>query len=893
MTEDLQSFPGQTINPDTILWVLSWDEMSPYGAVAGGIVAINDDCGGLNSCVVFSPQQSFWGLIVVAGYTYSGGNPSYGYCDVVIKKNGIESGRAEDVWFGGWSLASHTIRQDDELFVGVPAGASADWHENHLFVLSNSSLNCSSNCGSFGWCGGYAGCRIAGLARLHVPEYLQAARVLVGAYLQGTTVRTQLFHNRIGDGWIGSQYEDADSDWLTYEIEEWLGTCDTATGPGEDCSTTEGKELALRGGFHPSDSDNDGIEDSREVFGVRRICFGSMEEPYNDPGDCMDATFAWGDISGVPMFELPVSAMDSPDPTEYDLYLEVDAQENSGEELFLTAVQKLWVYFAYALEGLQCVENTSLNPGDCPSSQELEHYNRIVPHIYHDEVLVGRPQGRPGWSWWSNTAVFNRHFTKARKYTGTFRHALMVYSSAGITTSSPSRRFVAGRADEGSRYSTVFAHELGHAMGIPGDNYDVAYPSMMDYGWVHTGEQLNRKADSLGRAWSESVRDACDIDDDCLNGWECRNHSCRETCVDDSDCDDPAECDNGLCAISCAYENNRFSRGLESDLNESSLAERGYGGRTAAQVACYGDRNSQSFSVACNYSQTDCKIDWERDGIYDFGTVSADIDAGPTTLHDDNNDWLEMYGDGEVSLEDMFVRDMLVFGTTMLRDGYGNPLDYSGCDIETDALGGVQFGPGPEPTWLYGDGARFSGPGFAHEVRLGASPCFDSISTTIDSKHFEGFRFDFFTYLESDPLQKSVSYYYMVDSDLVEIRVFGGSRRVQAVVHRGGSTSTITSGVGLDLNWWYHIVVVWDTEDEIARLYVIPWLDNNNWDHDGADCKCAWNAPLVSEFSPGEISIGKKRSSSTYTMHGFIDEVAMMNTPASGIRIDEVTCPCD
>ncbi len=906
-TEDLALLPGQTSGLDTVLWVVELESFNLYGAATGTVIAVNDDCGReLRSCVTFTPASSFVGIVFVAGHTTVSGSQGYGQCDVVISENGQEEFRSDDIWFGGWSISRHTVLEDDEMFVGVPTNtAPFDWHENQMVLFENSTIDCQADCGEFRWCAGYGQCRVSGLSRLTSDSNYGQSRILVGAQLQNTFVPTRLFHSRLGSGWSGLDYGDPDYDHLTNEIEEHLGTCDSAIGPGVDCSTTFGRKLASRSGFDPADSDNDGLGDLSEVFAKRVLCAPAPVPPYNDPHTCMDVTLDWVDYSGLSTFELPVSAMDSPDPIEFDYYLEMDSLvDSTGANAFLDPFEKLWLFYVYAVEGLQCFTNSSTDSADCEYPTALDEYNRVVPHLFDDQEHV-RKDNPPAWGERISRAYFNNSltFSAHRKFTGIFHYALLTFYGGG---QGGTRRLVAG-SDGGMVGAYVLAHEIGHLLGLPAgawaDDRNVNRTSIMNYGF---NGSFARKAQVGNSIWPSSIGDGCAVATDCGDpaDWSCFQDVCHRICAADNDCDDPAACIGGVCRIDCDVENARFSRGLEPDIDENNLQETNFSRRFAATVPCYRSLIPPTppiqtfYSVACGGGTGNCKIDWDQDGAFEAGTVTKNIDEEGTvlTVHSDANLWARIYDTAKGDLSHMFEPHFIVLGSNMNTNASGDPEEWSGCFTNMRSMNGVQYLPGGGALWPYGDSAVFGGPGTTDGIQIDPNECLSSMTSTIDGIAPEGLRLDLLLRANSDPATQGASYYQIYHSNYIEIRLYARTMQLQAWLYISHSPTTVavplTAPMAIVVNDWYKLSVLWDIDSSMFRFIVIPSdpIQVGEWDGANADCVCNTHASQGNEYLPEVSFLGHNPSSSTLTFDGSVDELVLTNYTTRRPELMQVSC---
>ena len=338
-TNSLVGFGGST--PDTVLYVLKCADSS---CTSGDIRAIDDDgndetsrtLGPYDSKVVIdAPDSGTWAAVVVS---YSMGR--HGTATIDIAQSGGVNQTWTDETFGGWHVRDKELRTNDVLLVAKNPGTAsmttagfANYHDSLLFAASTMATGgrpCTTNCSKFQFQDDtYYGASVATLqTRMTIDAAMgspTAARVVVGVYGNGTVsteyfrMNARLAHVRRptsqGGSWTGTAQADLDSDGLTSEIEDQLGTCDASLSEvdpdgGTDvivigygcnaardwvndqvdgfdnsspsCSSSPGQPKC----WSPKDSDNDGIDDASEVFAVAATCDAGPAGPYRHATNC-------------------------------------------------------------------------------------------------------------------------------------------------------------------------------------------------------------------------------------------------------------------------------------------------------------------------------------------------------------------------------------------------------------------------------------------------------------------------------------------------------------------------------------------------------------------------------------------------------------------------------
>lgn len=698
--------PSATTAPDTVIYVLN------KGALT---VVASDDDGNTDpsqstaSSLQFTATTSFAARVVVTAFT-GGSNDvdlSFGTTDILVWN--VTTGTAlhalNDVEFGGWSLGSRTFRQGDRVFVGVaPDSQAHDVFRNRAVLFSNSALTCSSNCGTYQ----ELDTMVDGLSRLKVPTTISLGRIYVGSGVGGERVSARLLHSRIGAGWgaaacpTTSGFADCDGDGLSRELEAAthatdrslaINTCESVTGPSTFCQGDGVRHFNSRGAdWHPRDSDNDGLSDLHEVFGILRTCASAPVAPYFFPGACLDATLE--PQAGATSYWLALSALD-PDPTDVDVFVHAVPQLTpTGNNAWPAALNPVplrpppyspttvngnhtdFMNYIYEQEGLECEEN--FGTAGCGV---LPYYHINVHLLWAspiDALLhTAQTSDWPTYDYF-NAAIASNWFT--RRFTGVFRYAQFL--------SEPGVGFSSGRTLTGygnvapnviamDRAAAVTAHELGHSLGLghggnDDDNFKAPYPSLMNYGFG----VLPRKG-TTGDIWPEDFGTVCActgatppvscLDAACNQGGRCTGARNSPTlncpvgqCINMAGvCARGGNCATYACAVDVSREAARFSRGGNPTFDEGNMpAEAGMATRRAAtQLHAYGGVSGdpyEPFAASClpaGICNTDWNWDFDRNdpagntvasslnGNSSPGGANQATDAGI----DDNNDWLSMF----------------------------------------------------------------------------------------------------------------------------------------------------------------------------------------------------------------------------------------------------------
>jgi len=868
-TLDLKNLPGQSNVVDTLMWLLNTSD--------GTVVAINDDYSGYASRIYLTATSSYTARLVVANY----GDGRQGTCDIEVRDNGQIVSSWNDVMFGGWNRTNHAVKSGDRLFVGVPPdGADHTYCINKVFVFSSSSTNCSTNCGRYVEGDGAVNL----LSRAFVNFDASYARVLVGSNLLSTRGSTRLFHSRLGAGWGGArQYQDADGDGLTYEIEALkdpggnasltVDTCDYYNsevdyGPSSDCRQNAGRRFVSRAytgyPWSAKDTDNDGIEDGWELFGVAKACSQIPQPPFNSPGTCIDMTWT-PTCQGPYCVSTGVSSLGS-DPREYDAFYHLDYQ--SG--YYPTSTTLAAVSFPYEEEGRECPEIATQDDSYCPGQiDNAGLYYRVTLHMLQGAAL-DVDNYRSGVGLWETYESFNATFTGHRKYTGIFNYGLIVKGACPCFADAAS--FISGNPYAmGAAISQ--AHEMAHSLGIGGDNYNVNYPSLSSYSNQGT---LPAKAepgvdDDL---WPDDFGNTCSTSADCPISRRCSQSTSK-------------------CILSC--NGVRFSRGVNPTLVENSLQEHSQTTKLTAEVYCgHGGAGwgANAYHPLCDdppLTPGACGIDWDDDGTYTDSSTTGDLDGNPDVIATqyDYNDWTTMYNKGRIGLGRTYVDRFRTFASDFDST---TPTDVTPWDQTITVAAGVT-----QATGVYGSSLAFRGPGMGDSVVLSDSPSLDTMGTTVNGFPPKGFRVDAFVYV-TDFL--SGSGHQVVYSDLFQIDLGNTTRKFRGFITYGPSIFTsFTNPLTVSAAQWYWVSLQWNTSE--ARLYVIPW-GGNEWNFAGGQCARTTIAK-TGDVDPGAVTWGSYPTAPNFwALNGRIDQPAMWNWSltraySSSLSlsgdVDRVTCP--
>jgi len=920
-TSDLRNIPGQSNIVDTVVWVLNVN--------TGAVLAVDDDDGpgAYDSYVEFTVTSATTVRIVVAGYDAG----RHGTCDIRIRKDGNTLYNWADQWFGGWALVKE-VRLYDRLFVGVPRWATNPTAvANRLFVFSSSQVNCDLNCGSY-----FEGDSGVGMLSRVDSGFYATARIVVGAALPASTVSTRLFQRRASAGWGSDpKLQDLDGDGLTNELESLahptdaeltINTCDSASGPSPDCSTGPYYFYA-RAGFHASDTDNDGLKDGWEVFGVRKQCDQVAVAPYYDPGPngcSVDAT--WIPCTG-PCHSSPLSALGT-DPREFDSLIHMDSEDDgAGGNHFLIAGERNWLGDVLSEEGLECFSNVSTDPADCPG--DLAAHYRVQVALHDGQVFPNNENTDT--NVWVVNSHFNRNMPTYRKFTRTHRYILLQHQDGGGVTSGTNPRLAV--VSEGGERAAALAHEHGHQLGLEHGGFEdhdgceprndkPNYPSLMNYSYAWAQSRKNQQAG--GQPWPSEVGTACTQNGDCIETDFCGWHQGVRRCLLSRD----------------DWLDVRFSRGLLANLVEVQLTETPLSSLQTALVYAYNPIDNtipvpvpqDPFSACCTTpsfacaAAGNCKADWNRNGWTQTGTVCANLNwfqdersatgCNPGTLDDDpdcssqnpagdtfedSNDWLSMYDLGKNSLStDLFVTDLRVYASNFDGPVGSNidPTDYSGWQQSVQIYTRIVAESSVHAQFQ--QAGRFDGPGSGDMVVVAAHDSIRSLGEAFQGHGAFGFRADAF--FLADDFQTGNGH-QIFDSAMFQVDIVpqpGNTGKVRVWLHNGLGWTSRTSARTLWPNTWYWVVAGYDVPEDPGQwnlgklwLYVIKWdTTGPGWGFANGTCD-GWCVAKAAERAPETVTIGQFATDSNWAMKGLIDEPMIFNNwDGERFGIDEVPgCP--
>ncbi len=903
---DLKNITGQTNTLDTVMWLLNVD--------AGTVVAVNDDYGGyFSSRIAFHASSAFHAAVVVAAYSNTASSsPRQGTCDLGATQDGspISTPGWNDQVFGGWRLQAFDVKINDLFFVGVPPdGQDHTATGNKLFLFEQASMNCSSNCGSFV----RSDSQVGGLARLWSNFNSSAASYLVGADYPSQYVSARVFHARYGSGttcslpytggggWgSSSTYTDADCDGLPWQIEALndsdqslsVNTCDTSTGPSTDCSATVGRKFSARATWSPVDSDNDGLKDNWELFGVLKSCTSIPASPYYDPGSCSDWTFNGSAISGAWAPSNPLSGLD-PNPRDVDAYVHYEYQTGN----LMSSDALTMMHSPFETEGLQCAETTSTNPATCTG--QLDNYNHVTVHSYQDVEISANNYETFGVSLVPALDYFNKSFPGYRKHTGIFRYGQSLNMGyAGIALGHPGRIFTQqGNGVSNDLIGETMSHELGHCLGLDhgGDigNQNVPnYVSLMSYEpWAGLPPKANPAVDD--DLWPDDFGTSC-----------AGNPS---ACNKGGVCWLSADGGNNTCVPACTFQ-ARFSRGLNATLNEANLTEAGQTTKFTAETFCNGRSwggGGKSSPPALDPSPpkcdtgTTCEIDWNSNAVYTNTSVPLDLDGdgNSTTTFNDVNDWALMYDSVKSFGSDPHLPNAAYATIFRVYDSDFDNLSPNNISAyshgQTVASGITVASAGGSYGSNYGNDLLFHGPCGSgctpDSVSLSSDPAIGSMGRAVSGIGPFGFRVDL--YAKFDDFS-TASGHQLIYSNLFEIDVANSNQKARGWIDPGTGKQSLTSSLTLSTNTWYWITLTWD--NSIAHIRVRKWL-TGAWSGNDSQSACdALSLSYVSDVEPSDVVFGKyPPGASQWAMKGHLDQPRLMTGVQCLLNddINAITCP--
>jgi hypothetical protein len=736
--------------PDPVLWLLSVEEESD--PERGSVVAMADDGPGGLPGLTWTADKDCSLRLLIAPWTPQ----AAGYAALVVQVGTETVLETDSAFFGGYALTAGHLVPGDRVFAGaLPLSLpTPPDHDGSIWLLPApwsplpAAYQASNNAAGT-------------LPAVHVAGDMPESVVLAAAFLPDSAPGLRLFVSKRSprpeaDGTIVAG-ADLDGDGLASDIEAELGTCDSKEQA--EAGTCRAPS-PLPSGWDARDTDNDGLSDFEEVFGVRRCYPAPPEAPYNEVPDCLrgDDGFCLEECPPeTPMRAvLPLSILGA-DPTTYDIFLEFDYWQPANAPVGAHAIPP-----AEQEATRRAFESSYAHKPDDEGSGE-----RWLPppypfrfHLFQDDPIALPDASRMAHipALGHRSLAFDLFFSPDRKYTGTFQYMVGIHKGGGQTDVS-GRASVIGATGKGG-LSVKLIHEAGHLLGLlhnyrsPSPDNSAFYLSEMSYGYSHT---MPPPID-----W-DGVFDPCGASRPCRSGFRCAQFQGH----------------GNLCAPDCGIQDEgpnkgghfvRFSAG-ELPLTGSetgTIPETGYLRWYLPYLYCYSaagkgtsleDRLSRFWSPACDASRCvrctgdTCDIDWDRDGRF-LGAVNLDVDrdgkSNPTPFSD-GNDWLRMLETGRRGLSVFSKKTVPAYYSGFTAFSALNLMPYP--SVVHEHAGGYV----PDLTnvcdevdkWPHcrdqhrGEAALFRGPASgdsAIEVRLPASWCTDlrqGLSVSLRAKPFD------------------------------------------------------------------------------------------------------------------------------------------------------------
>ncbi len=641
--------------PDPVLWLLRTDR--PGDPESGTVVAAADDGpGGLPSLTWTADQECRLRLLVAPWTPRAAGTVALN-----VKVGDETVYETDGVFFGGRSALATQLASGDRIFAGAvvtgipapepgtapalpPSATPSLDHDATLWLLPPPWATLPAPYQATNNAAGT-------LPGLTVGHEMPEAFLIAGAFLPDSSPEVRLFVSR------GSSRGDQDRDGLSADIEVELGTCDSK----EQASASAcGAPVPLPPGWNARDTDNDGLSDFEEVFGVRRCYAESSKAPYHEAPDCMRGP------SGTCLDEcpadarmiavLPLSALGAV-PTVYDFFLEYDYWQPANAPPAQHSIPPA------ELEATRRAFEEAYTHEPADGSRVVPRF--VAPpypfklHIFQDDPIAIPDATRMAHipALGHRSLAFDLFFSPDRKYTNTFHYMVGIHKGGGQTDVS-GRASVIGATGKGG-LSVKLIHEAGHLLGLlhnfrsPSPDNSALYLSEMSYGYSHT---MPPPID-----W-DGVFDPCGASRPCRPGFRCATFSGH----------------GKLCAPDCGLQDEgaeqgrhfvRFSSGELplTGAETGTLPETGYPRWFLPYLYCYSeagkgtsleDRLARFWSPACDSSRCIrcsgdlCDVDWDRDGRF-LGAVNLDVDKdgklnpAPVT---DGSDWLRMIETGRRGL---------------------------------------------------------------------------------------------------------------------------------------------------------------------------------------------------------------------------------------------------
>lgn len=597
--------------PDPVVWLLRVEEEGD--PERGAAVAMSDDDGGGLPALTHTVEKGGVFRVIIAPYSPS----TAGFASVTISKNEDELVRRRTAQFGGVPLRPGALAPGDLVFAGADGPGGAYDHDATLTLLpapwaelpapyaaSNNELDL--------------------LPLLRVRRVMKDPILLAGSYRTDSRPSVRVVTSLIAPSRPDSEVADTDGDLLSADVEGILGTSDKI------------------------DSDNDGLTDFEEVFGARRCYAEAPAAPYFQVPQCNRDERGQCELfcsEGTTMqARLPLSAMEAPDPTKFDIFVEFDYWQGQGEPAGRHSIpDDQLAIVKRAFERDYRHDAGGADVGFKPSQPSTHlHFLQDDPIPMLDPTRMAYIPANA-----NRYLFFDLFFTPDRKYTSTFHYVVGTHRGAGQSD-------VLGRTATvgvSGRNSTAgkLVHEMGHLVGLL-HNLKTARPSNSPF-----------YLSSLSYGYSHSIPAPID--------WDGAFVPCRKQ----SQCPKYFKCTHfgapgKLCAPDCGVIEHgaesgasfpRFSTGelpLPPETSEAGvIPEQGFPVWFLPYLYCYRDRSKRltlndrlkrfvdpacesGRCVQCAKGQ--CTIDWDHDGTFD-GVTRFDIDRdgriSPERLVDGND----------------------------------------------------------------------------------------------------------------------------------------------------------------------------------------------------------------------------------------------------------------
>jgi len=747
---------------------------------------------------VTAPNTTYYYAVVTSRHSlYSGSGV------LEIRRNGALTGGTPTTAEFGSASRIIGFREGDGLRLTksrlTPSGTNPSYQDTRLLALEKQlEGTCTSGCGN----AAYNDNDLSLLSSIDAPfgaDPQAGGRVYVGSAVGASSMHTRLYHLRRhtsqGGNWTEWVKRDADGDGLPAELEEVLGTCEDWTSAylsGEsaeywgDLHVKTGVTdcLGMRNfindgqscgssliGSHEGtcwsalDSDQDGLTDYEELYGIRR-CYPQSPEPLigwvpfaidADADDWFD-----NDCNTAATYELALSALDStwgpgddvawepPDPRYHDTLVDLIyyknyngstpdpttmARDNAPNDIALGQ----WFY-SWEEEPTECDAcapstcDTCVAAGsattsfcetasccddpatDCPTDDRYgprlhvfaAPYQVEYDHADSETSNVGGSRGI--------ATRLNMNMMPQRRYTHAFKFFGLSEGSGGQAVTGSKFAVVGAQTRMDATVGRDLTHEGGHTSNVEhggdveGPSINLAYPSLMSYGYARA--PLKRPS------WDGTMPDCS-----------------ASACSNWADCVDTTRDDAGGNDIMVCVPRNvppdwqtdlwpfRFSRNIsdfgfiEDQFWEGSVPRRWlpfYAGSadsdaTLTERFLSFDGQGGYSSAVWNCSSNDCGLDIDDNGFLQLtswdmnedGTIDASFDF------DDFDDWGQMIRSSRIDLAKTTAANFHVayfsgFNAPLaLRDASG------GCDATCEAQVRPYNVFGWQPSWTHGGAVSY------------------------------------------------------------------------------------------------------------------------------------------------------------------------------------------